>query len=119
MGLLGGLRTGGVSQDEPGQDCANLAAGMGPVRRLTGVRLPQALQLVISPSPSHAVKVFEDTALASSVTMPNNLKEATQAQALAAPLRALRQTPRAAPPPAHLVRVRTPPMPSRSPDTTQ
>ena len=67
-----------------GQIEASLALGMGPVRRLTRIVLPQALRIVIPPLTSNAINVFKDTALASVVAMPDLLKQATQAQALAA-----------------------------------
>ena len=67
-----------------GQVEASLALGMGPVRRLIRIVLPQALRIVIPPLTSNAINVFKDTALASVVAMPDLLKQATQAQALAA-----------------------------------
>ena len=74
----------GIEAVPIGQIEATLAVGMGPVRRMTRVVLPQALRLVIPPLTSNAINVFKDTALASVVAMPDLLKEATQAQALAA-----------------------------------
>ena len=74
----------GIEAVPVGQIEATLAVGMGPVRRMTRIVLPQALRLVIPPLTSNAINVFKDTALASVVAMPDLLKEATQAQALAA-----------------------------------
>ena len=48
------------------------------------VVLPQALRIVVPPMTSNAINVLKDTALASVVAMPDLLKQATQAQALAA-----------------------------------
>ena len=48
------------------------------------VILPQAIQIVIPPLTSNAINVMKDTALASVVAMPDLLKQANQAQALAA-----------------------------------
>ena len=46
--------------------------------------LPQAVRIVIPPITSNSINVLKDTALASVVAMPDLLKQATQAQALAA-----------------------------------
>lgn len=46
--------------------------------------LPQAVRIVIPPMTSNCINVMKDTALASVVAMPDLLKQATQAQALAA-----------------------------------
>ncbi len=48
------------------------------------VVLPQALRIVIPPLTSNSINVVKDTALASVVAMPDLLKQANQAQALAA-----------------------------------
>ena len=48
------------------------------------VVLPQALRIVTPPLTSNCINVLKDTALASVVAMPDLLKQATQAQALAA-----------------------------------
>ena len=48
------------------------------------VVLPQAVRIVIPPITSNSINVLKDTALASVVAMPDLLKQATQAQALAA-----------------------------------
>ncbi len=46
--------------------------------------LPQAVRIVIPPLTNNCINVLKDTALASVVAMPDLLKQATQAQALAA-----------------------------------
>ncbi len=51
---------------------------------MSDIVLPQAVKLVIPPLTSNAINVLKDTALASVVAMPDLLKQATQAQALAA-----------------------------------
>jgi polar amino acid transport system permease protein len=48
------------------------------------VVLPQALRIITPPFTSNCINVLKDTALASVVAMPDLLKQATQAQALAA-----------------------------------
>ena len=48
------------------------------------VILPQAIRIVIPPLTNNCINVMKDTALASVVAMPDLLKQATQAQALAA-----------------------------------
>ena len=44
--------------------------------------LPQAVRVVIPPTTSNCVSMFKDTSLASTVALPELLKEATNAQAL-------------------------------------
>ncbi len=51
---------------------------------MTDVILPQAIKLVIPPLTSNSINVMKDTSLASVVAMPDLLKQATQAEALAA-----------------------------------
>ena len=46
--------------------------------------LPQATRIVVPPMTGNCINVIKDTALASVVAMPDLLKQATQAQALAA-----------------------------------
>ncbi|WP_131113804.1 amino acid ABC transporter permease [Lichenihabitans psoromatis] len=77
------LRAGieGVPQ---GQFEAARALGLGPIRQMIDIVLPQAIKLVIPPLTSNSINVMKDTALASVVAMPDLLKQATQAQALAA-----------------------------------
>jgi polar amino acid transport system permease protein len=53
-----------------------------PMMRL--IVLPQAIRLIVPPMTGNAINVIKDTALASVVAMPDLLKQATQAQALAA-----------------------------------
>jgi polar amino acid transport system permease protein len=53
-----------------------------PMMRL--VILPQATRIVVPPMTGNCINVIKDTALASVVAMPDLLKQATQAQALAA-----------------------------------
>jgi polar amino acid transport system permease protein len=67
-----------------GQFEAARAIGFRPLRQMTDVILPQAVRLVIPPLTSNSINVMKDTALASVVAMPDLLKQATQAQALAA-----------------------------------
>jgi polar amino acid transport system permease protein len=74
----------GVEGVPRGQFEAARALGLGPIRQMTDIILPQAVKLVIPPITSNAINVMKDTALASVVAMPDLLKQATQAQALAA-----------------------------------
>jgi polar amino acid transport system permease protein len=74
----------GIEGVPRGQFEAARALGLGPVRQMTDIILPQAVKLVIPPITSNAINVMKDTALASVVAMPDLLKQATQAQALAA-----------------------------------
>ena len=74
----------GIEAVPTGQFEAAHAIGLGARHRMMDVVLPQALRLVIPPLTSNAINVFKDTALASVVAMPDLLKQATQAQALAA-----------------------------------
>ena len=74
----------GIEAVPAGQFEAAHAIGLGARHRMVDIVLPQALRLVIPPLTSNAINVFKDTALASVVAMPDLLKQATQAQALAA-----------------------------------
>jgi polar amino acid transport system permease protein len=74
----------GIEAVPRGQVEAAKALGLGPIRQMTDVVLPQAVKIVIPPITSNAINVIKDTALASVVAMPDLLKQATQAQALAA-----------------------------------
>lgn len=74
----------GIEGVPRGQFEAARALGLSPLRQMTDVILPQAVKLVIPPLTSNAINVMKDTALASVVAMPDLLKQATQAQALAA-----------------------------------
>ena len=49
---------------------------------LRKVILPQAVRVVIPPTTSNCVSMFKDTSLASTVALPELLKEANNAQAL-------------------------------------
>jgi polar amino acid transport system permease protein len=74
----------GIEGVPRGQFEAARALGLTWIRQMTDVVLPQAVKLVIPPLTSNAINVMKDTALASVVAMPDLLKQATQAQALAA-----------------------------------
>ena len=74
----------GIEGVPKGQFEAARALGLSPVRQMSDIVLPQAVKLVIPPLTSNAINVMKDTALASVVAMPDLLKQATQAQALAA-----------------------------------
>ena len=74
----------GIEGVPRGQFEAARAVGLGAIRQMTDIVLPQAVKLVIPPLTSNAINVMKDTALASVVAMPDLLKQATQAQALAA-----------------------------------
>lgn len=67
-----------------GQFEAARALGLRPLPMMARVVLPQAVRIVIPPITSNSINVLKDTALASVVAMPDLLKQATQAQALAA-----------------------------------
>jgi polar amino acid transport system permease protein len=74
----------GIEAVPKGQFEAAHALGLPPWRLMSDVVLPQAVKLVIPPITSNSINVMKDTALASVVAMPDLLKQATQAQALAA-----------------------------------
>ena len=74
----------GIQAVPRGQFEGALALGLHPVFVFYKVVLPQALVIVIPPMTSNAINVLKDTALASVVAMPDLLKQANQAQALAA-----------------------------------
>ena len=67
-----------------GQFEAADAIGLGFFSSMRDVILPQAFRIVVPPLTSNCINVLKDTALASVVAMPDLLKQATQAQALAA-----------------------------------
>ena len=67
-----------------GQFEASAALGLGPVQMMRDIIMPQAVKIVIPPLTNNSINVIKDTALASVVAMPDLLKQATQAQALAA-----------------------------------
>lgn len=74
----------GIEAVPGGQFEAAAAIGLRFSDSLRHVILPQALRIVMPPLTSNCINVMKDTALASVVAMPDLLKQATQAQALAA-----------------------------------
>jgi polar amino acid transport system permease protein len=74
----------GIQAVPKGQFEAARALGLRPLPMMVRVILPQAIRIVIPPITSNSINVLKDTALASVVAMPDLLKQATQAQALAA-----------------------------------
>lgn len=74
----------GIQAVPRGQFEASAALGMNYRRTMADVILPQAVKIVIPPLTNNSINVIKDTALASVVAMPDLLKQATQAQALAA-----------------------------------
>ena len=74
----------GIEAIPSGQFDAGRSLGLGSRALMWLVILPQAVRIVIPPLTSNSVNVIKDTALASVVAMPDLLKQATQAQALAA-----------------------------------
>lgn len=74
----------GIEAVPRGQFEGALALGFHPMYTLLKVVLPQALVIVVPPVTSNAINILKDTALASVVAMPDLLKQANQAQALAA-----------------------------------
>lgn len=74
----------GIEAVPKGQFEAARALGLPSFPMMARVVLPQAIRIVIPPITSNSINVLKDTALASVVAMPDLLKQATQAQALAA-----------------------------------
>lgn len=74
----------GIEAIPKGQFEASAALGLSPAQTMLDVVLPQAVRIVIPPLTNNSINVVKDTALASVVAMPDLLKQATQAQALAA-----------------------------------
>lgn len=74
----------GIQAIPKGQFEASQALGLGYRHMMVDVILPQAVKIVIPPLTNNSINVVKDTALASVVAMPDLLKQATQAQALAA-----------------------------------
>ena len=74
----------GIEALPKGQFEAADAIGLGFFSSMRDVILPQAFRIVVPPLTSNCINVLKDTALASVVAMPDLLKQATQAQALAA-----------------------------------
>ena len=74
----------GIEAIPKGQFEASAALGLNGRQTMADVILPQAVRIVIPPLTNNSIYVVKDTALASVVAMPDLLKQATQAQALAA-----------------------------------
>lgn len=74
----------GIVAIPKGQFEAARALGLHFSSTMLKVILPQAIKIVVPPLTSNAINVMKDTALASVVAMPDLLKQANQAQALAA-----------------------------------
>lgn len=74
----------GIEAIPKGQFEASAALGLNGRQTMADVILPQAVRIVIPPLTNNSINVIKDTALASVVAMPDLLKQATQAQALAA-----------------------------------
>lgn len=74
----------GIEAIPKGQFEAAAALGLGYRQTMVDVILPQSIRMVIPPLTNNSINVVKDTALASVVAMPDLLKQATQAQALAA-----------------------------------
>ncbi len=74
----------GIEAIPKGQFEASAALGLNGHQTMADVILPQAVRIVIPPLTNNSINVVKDTALASVVAMPDLLKQATQAQALAA-----------------------------------
>lgn len=74
----------GIEAIPHGQFEASEALGLSNRHTMVDVILPQAIRIVIPPLTNNCINVLKDTALASVVAMPDLLKQATQAQALAA-----------------------------------
>ncbi|WP_119269268.1 amino acid ABC transporter permease [Taklimakanibacter deserti] len=74
----------GIEAIPKGQFEGSQALGLNYFHMMVDVILPQAFKIVIPPLTNNCINVMKDTALASVVAMPDLLKQATQAQALAA-----------------------------------
>ena len=74
----------GIEAIPRGQFEGSQALGLNYFYMMVDVILPQAIKIVIPPLTNNCINVMKDTALASVVAMPDLLKQATQAQALAA-----------------------------------
>jgi polar amino acid transport system permease protein len=72
----------GIEGVPRGQFEAAAALGLPFLLTLRKVILPQAIRIVIPPTTSNCVSMFKDTSLASTVALPELLKEASNAQAL-------------------------------------
>ena len=74
----------GIEAIPKGQFEASQALGLSYYHTMVDVILPQAIKVVIPPLTNNCINVMKDTALASIVALPDLLKQATQAQAIAA-----------------------------------
>lgn len=74
----------GIEAIPKGQFEASQALGLSFAHMMKDVILPQATRIVIPPLTNNSINVIKDTALASVVAMPDLLKQATHAQAIAA-----------------------------------
>lgn len=74
----------GIEAIPKGQFEAAKVLGLSWPQMMVDIILPQAVKIVIPPLTNNCINVMKDTALASVVAMPDLLKQATQAQALAA-----------------------------------
>tara|TARA_R110002096_G_scaffold257381_1_gene451058 strand:+ start:423027 stop:424535 length:1509 start_codon:yes stop_codon:yes gene_type:complete len=74
----------GIEAIPKGQFEASDALGLSYKDTMVEIILPQAIKIVIPPLTNNCINVIKDTALASVVAMPDLLKQATQAQAVAA-----------------------------------
>ncbi|MGO4436675.1 amino acid ABC transporter permease [Rhizobium sp. RAF56] len=72
----------GIESVARGQFEAAAALGLPFIVTLYKVVLPQAIRIVIPPMTSNCVSMFKDTSLASTVALPELLKEAQDAQSL-------------------------------------
>jgi polar amino acid transport system permease protein len=72
----------GIESIPKGQFEAAHALGLPFLLTLRKVVLPQAVRVVIPPTTSNCVSMFKDTSLASTVALPELLKEAQNAQSL-------------------------------------
>jgi polar amino acid transport system permease protein len=71
----------GIESIPKGQFEAAAALGLPFKVVLQKIVLPQALRVVVAPTTSNCVSMFKDTSLASTVALPELLKEANNAQA--------------------------------------
>lgn len=71
----------GIESVPQGQFEAAAALGIPFLITLRKVVMPQAIRIVIPPTTSNCVSLFKDTSLASTVALPELLKEAQDAQA--------------------------------------
>nr|WP_316651246.1 amino acid ABC transporter permease [uncultured Gellertiella sp.] len=72
----------GIESIARGQFEAAAALGLPFLIVLRKIVLPQAFRVVVAPTTSNCVSMFKDTSLASTVALPELLKEANNAQAL-------------------------------------